>query len=182
MKNLFLTGKRHVGKTTLIREVISSWKGPVGGFMVERRRYPDGAFAFDIVDIMTFERASIASSYDGNCWLAQPGGFDSVGVRSIVGALANATLIVMDELGFFELEAKRFQEAVFDALSGKVPVLGVLKADLNPFISAVKERPDVLLIEVTRANREEIRRDLRRWVELWGVWSVRMGSEKGRMV
>jgi nucleoside-triphosphatase THEP1 len=67
-----------------------------------------------------------------------------------------AKIIVMDELGFMELPARAFTEAVMRALDGEVPVLGVLRKDSNPFLDAVGTHPKVRVVEVTEANRDAL--------------------------
>lgn len=85
-----------------------------------------------------------------------PEGFEDVGVKAIKRALACRDLIVMDELGFLELEAPRFQEAVFAALKGPQPVLVVLKKAQNSFLDGIRSLEEIEVIEVREDNRDRL--------------------------
>ena len=69
--------------------------------------------------------------------------------------------MVMDELGWMESSSYAFQKAVFAALSGPVPVLGVVRDERLPFLDAVRSHPEVELLTITRENREQMREVVR---------------------
>lgn len=84
-------------------------------------------------------------------------GFETRGVEILNNALyCQSDLVLMDELGFFEKEAIMFQQKVYKLLEGKTKVLGVIKKKSNPFLESIKKREDVIIMEVTSDNREEI--------------------------
>jgi nucleoside-triphosphatase len=88
--------------------------------------------------------------------------FDVLGVRILAdrAAARRAGRIVMDELGFLETGAPRFQAAVMDCLDGDVPILGVIKPDRTPFLDRVRAHKAVHLIEVTLENRAALTDEL----------------------
>jgi nucleoside-triphosphatase len=57
----------------------------------------------------------------------------------------------MDELGRFELGSPAFLAAVGEALDSSVPVVGVLKAESNPFLDSIRARPDTAVIDLDQA-------------------------------
>jgi nucleoside-triphosphatase len=61
---------------------------------------------------------------------------------------------VIDEIGPMEMTSPAFCRAVLDALEGDAPILGTVVKRSKPFSDAIKARPHVELITVTRANRE----------------------------
>ncbi len=63
------------------------------------------------------------------------------GVPAIRRALSEADIVVLDELGRFELEVPEFTDAVKDALDALL-VVGVLKDESNWFLDGVRERTD----------------------------------------
>jgi len=154
--NLFLTGPSGVGKTTMLFSVLGD-TGPgvfgppgIGGFVVKRVYEECHRVAMDLVDLGSGERARLLD-------FGAPGGgpgaprvrieaFTRVGVPAIQRALRAARLVVMDELGRFELETPLFLEAVTRALDSPVPVVGVLKAESNLFLDGIRARPDVKVI------------------------------------
>jgi nucleoside-triphosphatase len=83
--------------------------------------------------------------------------FDAFGAELLRRA-ARCDLIVMDELGFMEAEARIFQDAVLSLLDGARPVLGVVKppsASKNvAFLEKVRTHPNVRLFPLTRENRD----------------------------
>ena len=64
----------------------------------------------------------------------------------------------MDELGFLERDASRFQAAVLAALRGPQPVLAAVKNRDDPFLRAVRSVPGVRVLYITRDNREGLYR------------------------
>lgn len=172
MKNFFLTGERRVGKTTIIKRLITQLYLSPGGFMVEREGQERDWRAFYLVDA---ERAIYRESKEGKeykenyciaeCrereWDPKPMVFEKKGVDLLQESLHERDIIIMDELGRFEEEALLFQEKVVEILAGERPVLGVLKDESNSFLDAIRERRDILLFWVTRENREEVYQDLK---------------------
>lgn len=83
--------------------------------------------------------------------------FNIRGVEILNHALNNeCDLVILDELGFFELKAEEFKNKIFKLLNKKRHVLGVVKKKTNPFLESIKMRDDVLIIEVTIDNRDKI--------------------------
>ncbi len=161
--NFFLTGPRHVGKTTVLFAALERFPGPLGGFRVHRVFEGRRLRAFRMVDLSSGDSAVIASARRGG-WDVHVDAFEGVGAQAIRHAMACDRLIVMDELGRFELRAPGFRQAVMDALAGPVPVVGVLRVDSNPFLDAIRSREDTTVVEVTEGNREEARRMLEAWL------------------
>ena len=82
--------------------------------------------------------------------------FDNLGVELLN---QNGELIVMDELGRFELEAEKFQKEVFSLLASEKIVIGVIKAESNPFLDKIRQRDDIKIYkleEYSKQQREEI--------------------------
>jgi nucleoside-triphosphatase len=149
MCKVFLTGEVGVGKTTVVIKVLDLLGGSQGGFRTER--CPEG---YKIVDIQTGSERLIATLDERGALKPHPQAFEQIGVAAIERASASEGLVVMDELGFLELEAPRFQQAVFAALRGPHPVLGVLRSAHNDFLDAIRALDNVEVIEVRQDNRE----------------------------
>lgn len=82
--------------------------------------------------------------------------FDNLGVELL---RQPAELIVMDELGRFELEAQKFQNEVFSLLASEKIVIGVIKAEENPFLDKIRQRNDLKIYqlkEYDQGQRAEI--------------------------
>jgi nucleoside-triphosphatase len=86
---------------------------------------------------------------------------EETGVPALEHALRNSDIIVIDEIGKMELFSGRFRETVMKALDSPKKVVGVIHQSKQPFLDAIRARSDVLLLEVTGANNEEVWRKLK---------------------
>lgn len=119
--------------------------------------------AFRITDLDTCSSADISTARKGG-WDIHLEAFETVGVEAVRRGIRSRDLVVMDELGRFELRAYGFRQAVTDALNSPVPVIGVLKEDDNPFLNEIRNREDTEVLEVTEENRDDIRRYVEDWL------------------
>lgn len=151
---IFLQGPPGVGKTTLLFMSLKALRVNYGGFVVKKVYAAGKRVAMDMVDLGLGHRARLVSfTYAGEPSV-NLGSFSSVGVGAIRTALARAELVVMDELGRFELPVPDFLQAVFDALDSSVRVVGVIKEEHNPFLDAVRSRHDVKIIRMDHTCRD----------------------------
>jgi nucleoside-triphosphatase len=80
--------------------------------------------------------------------------FEAVGVSALQDEAADA--FVVDEIGAMELHSRAFRDAVLLLLDDPRPLLATIRWRPEPFCDAIKARPDVSLVEVTRENREDL--------------------------
>jgi nucleoside-triphosphatase len=85
------------------------------------------------VDLEAFERVALAA-------LEPPAG----------GAM------IIDELGKMELASARFREAVAALIEADVPLVATVHAFHHPFTDELKRRPDVEVVKLSKANRDEL--------------------------
>ena len=160
-KKIFLTGERNVGKTTAITRFVTKSKlSPMGFNTVAGGATED--LDVDYVYIIPYGKdldcnAKPVAKRDTSehSITKYPEIFDSVGVE-ILTKSKNAELIIMDELGFMEADAKLFQKSVLSCLDLDVYVLGVIKAMDIEFLDAIRAHQSVEVIEVTEENRETV--------------------------
>lgn len=157
---ILLTGRSGAGKTTVLNRALTLLGVEPGGFRTERCRLEGGLLGYRIVDLLTGRAAPIGKVIEGRP-VPLPEGFEEVGVEALHRAMER-DLIVMDELGFLELSAPLFQEAVLAALTGPKPVLGAIKPVRNAFLDAVRASPGLELIEVREENRDRLPLELAR--------------------
>ena len=74
----------------------------------------------------------------------------------ILESALSCDLIVIDELGPGEEKAADFLKTVEKVLDSDKKVIGVLQSCDSEYISAIKERGDVIILEVTKENRDTI--------------------------
>ena len=156
MKNILITGRPGVGKTTLVRNVAGQIPG-AGGFYTEEVREGGGRVGFDIVTLAG--QRDVLSSIHRRLgprvgkYVVSIDGIDGVAVQSVERAIAQGRLVVIDEIGKMELYSDRFKEVTLRALDSDVPVLAAIMSRSEPFCDAVKSRADVKMVEVTLENR-----------------------------
>ena len=63
--------------------------------------------------------------------------------------------MLLDELGRFELQALEFQREVFSLLASEKIVIGVIKAESNPFLDELRRRDDLEIYELKEQNKEQ---------------------------
>jgi len=130
-----------------------SWRGwpGVGGFVVKRVYRAGRRVALDLVDLGTGQRATLVSFPAPDQPRVAPEAFAGVGVPAIRRALDSSRVVVMDELGRFELGSPAFLDVVREALASPIPVVGVLKAESNPFLDSIRARPDTAVIDLDQS-------------------------------
>ncbi len=161
-KNLLLTGKPGIGKTTVICKVLKLLPPQVvvDGFFTEEIREGGERIGFQIVTLKG-QRAWLAlkglsSPLQVGKYGVDERAIESVIVPSLKSAIAHSDLIVIDEIAKMELSHPQFAEIVWQCLESPKPVLGAIQKSHLPFLDKVRLREDVWLWEVTKGNRNEM--------------------------
>ena len=157
--HLFLTGPKGVGKSTLIRGLLAEKRGPLGGFFTVK--HEGSVYLLSAAQERTFTPENLLF-YCGHG--GDPRRLNDLGCAALADT-AGCGLLVMDELGPHEAEAVRFQAAVFRALEGDIPILGVLQQAESTFLHRIARHPQVTVLTVTEENRDALLPELRRWRE-----------------
>ena len=150
-----------VGKSTILNRFISSHPDlKIGGFKTltnfdENRDIYRGVY---IVPATKFEVDYNKHSHVGTRTHkrdAYPKNFDLRGVE-ILNSSGDYDLILMDEIGFMETRALKFNRRVLEIPDSDVPVIGVVKPMMKGLPLDVKNHPDTTVLEVTVENREYV--------------------------
>ena len=161
-KHLFLTGPKNMGKSTLIRGLLAAEEGPLGGFFTVK--HEGGIYLLPAAG----ERAFTPENFLFRCGHGgDPARFDDLGCAALADT-AGCRLLVMDELGPHEAEARQFQAAVFRALDGERPIIGVLQQAESEFLDRIAHHPWVTVLAVSGENRDALAAELRRWRDAQG--------------
>ncbi len=157
---VLLTGPPRSGKTTVVQAVAARLGPRAGGFYTEEVRAGGQRTGFRIVTLDGQEALLASVRLPGPPRVGRYGvdvaALDRVGVAALRRALARGQIVVVDEIGKMELCSEAFKAAVLAALNGPTAVLGSILAGPHPWADQVKARPDVTVIEVTPANRDEL--------------------------
>lgn len=160
VKNLLLTGKPGVGKTTIVRAVLSSLKVEAGGFFTQEIREEGQRVGFQLCELGGKEgllaHASLASPHRVGRYGVQIETMEEIALPALRKAIAGKDLVVIDEIGRMELFCPAFLEAILLALESPKPVLGVLQERASPLSQRIKRRQDTKIIPVTLENRDQL--------------------------
>lgn len=192
-KHVFLTGNIQVGKSTILKSVINNNPDlKIAGLITRWINKTDfsraGLYMFpaDRKTLATVwaacceesseaDRAKLAKLLSSNNLIAAfdsgnykkkilfKNVFDDLGKQYLKKA-RNADLILIDEIGILEDKSYAFHEEVLKLLNGNIPIIGVVRNKPGTLTDAVKNHPNVELIEVTRENRGKIRDDLNAYI------------------
>jgi nucleoside-triphosphatase len=156
VKNLLLTGRPGVGKTTVMTKLAGHLQGRrLTGFYTSEIR--EGGRRVGFLAVTFSGRRTILAHVDRTegPWVGHYGvhvaGFEALVLEELERP---ADLILCDEIGRMECLSPEFVRAMRRHLDGPVPVVATVALWGGGFIAEVKRRPDVELHEVTRANRE----------------------------
>ena len=164
-KHLFLTGEKQVGKSTLLQGLVSDLALSPSGFRTlpfDISRERKGYIFHSLLPLPPFENDLPAVLRVGSQrHIPVVEVFETLGVRILFDSInATSPCILMDELGKAEAGISAFEAAVLRCLDCKKNVLGVLQRGNYPLYHSISSRKDVMLVEVTLENREELRSSL----------------------
>ncbi len=160
-KHVFLlTGAPGCGKTTAIRKIITRLPLKAGGFYTQEIREAGRRKGFMILTLDGVQGVLAHVSIRGHSRIGKYGvnltALETIGVDAVRRALTDADLIVIDEIGPMEMLSKQFRDVVWQVLESDALVIGSIAKRSSKFTDAIKARPDVTVIEISRENRDEV--------------------------
>jgi len=170
MKQVYLlTGKPGAGKTSLIKQAIAGMGGKAGGFYTEEIRSGGTRLGFRLVALAgesaILAHVNIHSPYRVSKYDVDINNLDRVGVSALYKAAEECDLVVIGEIGKMELFSANFREAVLQIIDSGKRVLGTIMLNANPWVDAIKLKPQVNLITITRANYHQVLEELLCWLK-----------------
>jgi len=157
-----ITGLPNTGKTQLLMKIIDMLEAEdmiVGGMITEAIIFKNKKVGFYVIDWLTkkkrkFAHENIESTIQVENYGVDMRALDAVGVKAIKNAIAEADVIIIDEVGKMEVESPGFVQVVNDALDCDKPLLLTLhKKSRNPLLQDIRRRDDLRILEVTPVNR-----------------------------
>ncbi|MFH1487034.1 MAG: NTPase [Chloroflexota bacterium] len=165
----FLTGRPGVGKTTLLREVLADLPASAGGFYTEEVRQGGVREGFRIVTLdgqtATLASVNVPSPHRVSKYGVSIENLEQIGVVALRRAIKTSDIIVIDEVGKMELFSAQFQQAVLDAIESGKAVLGTIMLAPRPWTDRLKQHPRVRVVQLTEANRDVVREEIREVLE-----------------
>jgi len=156
MNNFLLTGPRGIGKTFLVKRIIDHFSDvKMAGFFTMREENATVTLrAWD--NFCLGDTGPKMVAFDMEERQVRKNVFEELGSWSIGRALNNASIIVLDELGRFEIGCSTFRERVTTAFNSYKVVIAVLKAESNPFLDGLRMRKDSFIVTVDTTNRDHM--------------------------
>ncbi|MFX0123814.1 MAG: NTPase [Candidatus Hodarchaeota archaeon] len=164
-QHLLITGKPGVGKTTLIKRIVSEIRNTkpnwnISGFYTNEIRRNGLRIGFNI---HTFDgqQGILARSNEPQLPSKFRVGKYSVYLTDLEDLVVpllyeSSDLLIIDELGKMELFSWKFRNAVTNAFNNHPRILATLPYYENPFLVSIKSRPNIHVWELTRFNRVQI--------------------------
>lgn len=164
MKNILITGRPRVGKSTIIHRVVESLKSlgytDIGGVYTPEMSLEGKRVGFSIQTldgrVGRLAEVGLQSRFTLGRYGIDMEQFESIALSALEDSIRQSKMVVIDEIGYMELKSHRFRELVLEALNAKPPVLATIMRSHFAFPDAIKARNDVMLITVKVENRDRI--------------------------
>ena len=164
LPRILLTGPPRSGKTTLVcrlaQELTVSGVA-VGGFVTRDIRENGERVGFNVEEIggpqaLLAHMALPAGPRVGR-YRVDLAAFESVALPAIERVTAQqGGVAIIDELGQMELFSSAFIRSLTQLLSRPIPLVATVHARQHPITDAIKQRPDIELLQVRSGNAEEL--------------------------
>lgn len=165
MRNIFITGEKRIGKTTILEKVLNklneNYDLNVGGYtcirnIIEEKNKSSRTFYIkSLTNLKSYK--IIENIVDGNnkTFNVYLESFDTYAI-SLKEDLQNSDLLVLDEIGPAEMDSDKYLNVLSEVLDSQKVVIGVLKKHDSELINKIRNREDVVLFEIDKINRNFI--------------------------
>jgi nucleoside-triphosphatase len=169
VKNVLLTGRPGVGKTTVVQAIVRLFPGEVGGFLTGEIRERGTRKGFSITSVEGESAVMAHVDFRSPVRVGKYGvdvpAFERIALLALHDAIQRKPIIVIDEVGKMELASRKFSEAVSEALSSGRFVVATIMQHRHPFADEIKALPDLEVFEVTTWSRDVLPRKIREMIE-----------------
>jgi len=155
-----ITGRPGVGKTTLIKRVLSHLPISAGGMLTEEIRVCGHRVGFSLIDVSTGEEGVLAHLHKSGGpkvgrYTVDLRSLERIGIAAIYRAIGEDDLVVIDEIAPMELSSPAFVPAVEAALASDKSLIISTHAHADIEI-AHRIRRELTLFRVKLGNRERL--------------------------
>ncbi len=166
MKSAYLvTGEPGIGKTTLIRQVVSTMRLRAAGFYTEDLRTAGVREGFRIVTLDGQTALLAATGHPSDVSVSKYGvdvpELERVGVAALRRGLERGHVLIVDEIGKMQLFSKEFRSIVLTAVQQGHPMLGTIMGGRNPYADRIRQHQNVEVLTLTPESRQDLLERLR---------------------
>jgi len=161
IKNIFITGTIHIGKSTILNKVIERLSHlEIAGFRtlpIYEDKKKKG-FIFESIKgaRKIFAHVDLKSDNQFDIYQFNLEIFEQVGVATLKKALKKSDLVLMDEIGMMEQQAEKFKQTIIACLNSPKFVLGAFQQRASWFSTILKKRNDTAIFPINKINRDSI--------------------------
>jgi nucleoside-triphosphatase THEP1 len=158
--SILITAKPHSGKTTFIKRMINV-VGPefCGGFYTQEiSSSTQGSrerIGFEILTLsglqVPFASLSSPSTIKFGRYGIDSEALEMVAVPTLIQAMDEKKLIIIDEIGPMQASSEQFRSAVIGCLKSDAFVLGTICSDEYDWINSVKAMPNLIIMNLGEA-------------------------------
>lgn len=165
-RHVLIVGPRQVGKTTVINHILSGMNRPVCGFRTKKEAasapgLPESVYIYEAGSPETqSEDNRVGICFPSGGFQSFPQIFDRFAPRLLTPVPSNA-VIVFDEIGFMEVGAEAFCDAILSRLDGDIPVIAAVKNKPGiAFLDKVRQHPNCRIFYISEENRDALAEDI----------------------
>jgi nucleoside-triphosphatase len=161
IKNIFVTGSIHIGKTTILNKVLDKLPNlKISGFRtlpIYENKKKQG-FIFESLEgsRKLFAHIDLNTENQFDVYKFDRRVFEEIGISTLKEALSKSDVILMDEIGMMEKQAKNFRQMIIKCLNSPHLVLGAFQDRATWFSKILKERVDTKIFVIREFNRDLI--------------------------
>jgi len=159
-----ITGNPGIGKTTFLlhlRDYLEK-KYRINGFYTEEIRHSGRRTGFKISTFQGFENVlagvDMKSKYRIGRYGVSVSHVDEI-INSIFNPMALPEIWLIDEIGKMESFSTLFRSFIEKIMGDKIPVIATIAKSGGGWISQIRQRNDVRLLDLTYENREQLLSD-----------------------
>lgn len=156
-KNILITGQPKSGKSTLLRKLIAAIDDKVG--IVANEVLAEGQRVGFEVETSSGQKAPLADVNFPTAHKVAKYYVNVDGLESVLPEVSNfqpETLLYLDEIGEMQLFSEKFKDLVRKYLNAEnICVATISSVYETDFTKSLKERDDIILVEITAENRSE---------------------------
>jgi nucleoside-triphosphatase THEP1 len=157
-KNIFVTGPPRCGKSTIIEKLILKIEKPATGFFTREIREKGRRIGFSITTLDgkrgVLAHKNMKSRFKVGSYGVNLQDIDQIAVPSMLPVKPDE-IVVIDEVGKMECFSSLFRQTLTKVLDSQHRVIGSIAQKGDQFIQEIKDRDDILLVNLSEKNRDK---------------------------